>query len=161
MKGVCPTFAATYSSACDTLKTAVKVPRLSSLMSPVPAATDSSSGAKHAWQALGLPFLGLAAATVDRRVGAKGVCLAAMALLEFGKPVWVWVGLCVALATWQKKRWNSKLGAAAVAAVICSVYVVTMHLVTSLAYWQECLWREIRISNSAFQGVVRLMESSA
>ena len=38
-----------------------------------------------------------------------GVCLAAMALLEFGKPVWVWVGLCVALATWQKKRWNSTI----------------------------------------------------
>ena len=90
-----------------------------------------------------------------------GVCLAAMALLEFGKPVWVWVGLCVALATWQKKRWNSKFGAAAVAAGICSMYVVTMHLVTSVAYWQECLWREIRISNSVFQGVVRVMESSA
>ena len=90
-----------------------------------------------------------------------GVCLAAMALLEFGKPVWLWVGLCVALATWQKKRWNSKVGAAAVAAGICSMYMVTMHLVTSVAYWQECLWREIRISNSVFQGVVRVMESSA
>ena len=68
----CMRVQATYSIACDTLKTAVKVPGLSTLMSPVPAATDSASGAKHAWQALGLLFLGLAAATLNRRVGAKG-----------------------------------------------------------------------------------------
>lgn len=90
-----------------------------------------------------------------------GVCLAAMTLLEFGKPVWFWVGLCVALTMWQKEHWNNKLGSAAVAAVICSTYVLTMQLVTSVAYWKECLWREIRISNSVFQGVVRVMESSA
>ncbi len=90
-----------------------------------------------------------------------GVCLAAMTLLEFGKPVWVWVGLCVALATWQKQHWNNKCGSAAAAAVICSMYVLTMQLVTSAAYWKECFWREIRISNSVFQGVVRVVESSA
>ena len=90
-----------------------------------------------------------------------GVCLTIMTLFEFGKPVWVWVGLCVALATWQKERWNNKFGSAAVAAVICSMYVLTMQLVTSVAYWKECLWRETRISNSVFQGVVRVMESSA
>lgn len=90
-----------------------------------------------------------------------GVCLAAMTLLKFGKPVWVWVGLCVALATWHKERWNSGFGSAAVAAVICSMYMLTMHFVTSAAYWNECLWREVRISNSVFQGVVRVLESSA
>ncbi|KAL0046276.1 hypothetical protein WJX82_007785 [Trebouxia sp. C0006] len=159
-EGLCPSFAATYSSACDAFKTCVKVPQLSALMSPGPA-TDNNTGAKHAWQALVLLFLGVAAATLNGGVGAKGVCLAAMTLLEFGKPVWVWVGLCVALAMWQKEHWNSKFGSAAVAAVICSMYVLTMQLVTSAAYWNECLWREIRISNSVFQGVVRVMESSA
>ena len=99
--------------------------------------------------------------TNSRLTVSAGICLAAMTLLEFGKPVWVWVGLCVALATWQKEHWNNKLGSAAVAAVICSMYVLTMQLVTSVAYWNECLWREIRISNSVFQGVVRVMESSA
>ena len=99
--------------------------------------------------------------TNSRLTVSAGVCLAAMTLLEFGKPVWVWVGLCMALAMWQKEHWNSKFGSAAVAAVICSMYVLTMQLVTSAAYWNECLWREIRISNSVFQGVVRVMESSA
>ena len=99
--------------------------------------------------------------TNSRPAVLAGVCLAAMTLLEFGKPIWVWVGLCVALATWQKERWNTKSGSAAVAAVICSMYALTMQLVTSAAYWNECLWREIRISNSVFQGVVRVMESSA
>ncbi len=89
------------------------------------------------------------------------ICVAAMTLLEFGKPVWVWVGLCVALATWQKEHWDNKCGSAAVAVVICSMYVLTMQLVTSGAYWKEYFWREIRISNSVFQGVVRVMESSA
>ena len=41
------------------------------------------------------------------------------------------------------------------------MYVLTMQLVTSTAYWNECLWREIRISNFVCQGVVRVMESSA
>lgn len=90
-----------------------------------------------------------------------GVCLAIMMLFEFGKPVWVWVGLCVALATWQKECWNNKFGSAAVAAVICSTYVLTMQLVTCATYWKECLWRQVQISNSVFQGVVRVMESSA
>ena len=56
--------------------------------------------------------------------------MAAITLLEFGKPVWVWVGLCVALATWQKEHWDNKCGSAAVAVVICSMYVLTMQLVT-------------------------------
>ena len=99
--------------------------------------------------------------TNSRLAVLAGICLAAMTLLEFGKPVWVWVGVCAALALWQKECWNNKFGSAAVAAVICSMCVLTMQLVTSVAYWKECLWREIRISNSVFQGVVRLMENSA
>ncbi|DBA84548.1 TPA: hypothetical protein ACH3X2_006134 [Trebouxia sp. C0005] len=152
---------ATYSSACDAFKTSMKVPQLFTFMSPGRAATDNDTGAKHAWQALVLLFLGVAAQALNREVRAKGVCLAAMTLLKFGKPVWVWVGLCVALATWHKERWNSGFGSAAVAAVICSMYMLTMHFVTSAAYWNECLWREVRISNSVFQGVVRVLESSA
>ncbi|KAL0032689.1 hypothetical protein WJX79_003585 [Trebouxia sp. C0005] len=106
MKGISPSFAATYSSACDAFKTSMK--------------------------ALVLLFLGVAAQALNREVRAKGVCLAAMTLLKF-----------------------------AVAAVICSMYMLTMHFVTSAAYWNECLWREVRISNSVFQGVVRVLESSA
>ena len=40
-------------------------------MSPGPAATDNDTGAKHAWQALVLLVLGVAAATLNRGVGAK------------------------------------------------------------------------------------------
>ena len=50
----------------------MKVPQLSALMSPGPAATDNDTGAKHAWQALVLLLLGVAAATLNRGVGAKG-----------------------------------------------------------------------------------------
>jgi hypothetical protein len=41
-------------------------------MSPGPAATDNDTGAKHAWQALALLFLGVAAVTLNRGIGAKG-----------------------------------------------------------------------------------------
>ena len=41
-------------------------------------------------------------------------------------------------------------------------HVCADHAVShSGAYWKEYCWREIRISNSVFQGVVRVMESSA
>ncbi len=50
----------------------MKVPQLSALMSPGPAATDNNTGAKDAWQALVLLFLGVAAATLNGGVGAKG-----------------------------------------------------------------------------------------
>ena len=63
---------ATDSSACDTFKTCVKLPQLFALMSPGPAATDNDTGAKHAWQPLVLLFLRVAAATLNRGVGAKG-----------------------------------------------------------------------------------------
>ena len=62
----------TYNSACDAFKTSMKVPQLFTLMSPGRAATDNDSGAKHAWQALVLLFLGGAAAALNRGVGAKG-----------------------------------------------------------------------------------------
>ncbi len=55
-------------------------------MSPGPAATDNDSGAKHAWQALVLLFLGVAAATLNRGVGAKGasvLCFQAAVFLPF------------------------------------------------------------------------------
>ena len=60
---------ASYSSA---FKTSVRVPQLSTLMSPGHAATDNGTGAKHAWQALVLLFLEVAAATLNRGVGATG-----------------------------------------------------------------------------------------
>ena len=82
----CSHLQASYNSAWDAFKTSVKVPRLSNLMSPGPAASDNDSGAKHAWQALVLLFLGVAAATLNRGVGAKGasvLCPQAAVVLPF------------------------------------------------------------------------------
>jgi len=68
----CMRLQATCNSACDAFKTSVKAPQLFNFLSPGYAATDNDSGPKHAWQALVLLFLGVAAAVLNREVGAKG-----------------------------------------------------------------------------------------
>ncbi len=87
--------------------------------------------------------------------------MALCTFVQFSQPVWVCVGTCVAVATWQQKLWNNRFGAAAVTAVISGTYVLCMGLVTSAAYRRECTWREIQLARPLLQGIVRVLDESA